>query len=320
MTLQTTNPSQKDQKIEKAAVPISESNIIVGVPCYNEEKTIAKLIVQLRSIASKIIVCDDGSSDLTGEIARFMGCEVITHPRNLGKGAALRSLFLAARNHKPDVFVTLDGDGQHNALDLAKLILPVLNKECDIAIGSRFEDRDSQSEMPGYRKFGSKMINSVVRKASNLSVKDTQSGYRAYSLDAITKITPGEFGMAGDTEILDQAREEDLSIREFATKISYDPSLRTSKKDPFSHSMEVLASTLKFASLRHPLIFYGLPSLAFFFVSLILGIYSGAFYATNGRLPFGPALVAVSSFIVSALLGAVAVILFSLTTIIRSQA
>jgi glycosyltransferase involved in cell wall biosynthesis len=318
--------SKKEQLFEDAKViqpkpeaelgTLAHSKVIVGIPCYNEEKTIAKIVVQLRGVADKIIVCDDGSSDMTSDIASALGCKVIVHSRNEGKGAALRSLFKEAREERLDVFVTIDGDGQHEPIDLPKLIKPIIQGECDITIGSRY--LDETSEMPGYRRFGSNVINSFVHKTSQVKAADTQSGYRAYSRRALMQITPGEDGMAVDAEILALASSLGLRTKEVGTKINYD-GLETSTQNPISHSMQVIAGSLKFASLKHPLIFYGIPCIGFFLVSLIMGVYSGVTYASAGRLPFGPSLVAVSSFIVSAVLGAVAVILFSLTTVIKQN-
>ena len=72
-------------------------NIIVGIPAYNEEKNIAAIITRLKKITDKIIVCNDGSSDLTSKIAEELGAIVINHERNMGYGAAIRSIFLKAK-------------------------------------------------------------------------------------------------------------------------------------------------------------------------------------------------------------------------------
>jgi glycosyltransferase involved in cell wall biosynthesis len=311
------SPDQSDDQIS-TNLKFGKFKVVVGIPCYNEEKTIAKIILQLRGKADRILVCDDGSEDMTLDIARALGCKVIRHAHNLGKGAALRSLFIAAREEEPDVFVTIDGDGQHNPVDVSRLVTLVADDVCDIAIGSRFEDENSQVEMPGYRKFGSSILNSVVRKTSSVSAKDTQSGFRAYSREAMTRITPGEEGIAADSEILQLASLEGLRVKEISTKIFYD-GLDTSARNPFSHSMEVIGGSLKFISLRHPLIFYGIPSIAFLIVSIVLGVWMLLYYDSVGRLPFGPTVGAAASFTIAMVLGAVAVILFSLSTVIRQK-
>ena len=82
--------------------------IAIGIPAYNEEKNIASIITKLKKITDSIIVCDDGSSDLTGDIARDLGALVINHPKNLGYGAAIHSLFLKAKELDFDVLIRLN--------------------------------------------------------------------------------------------------------------------------------------------------------------------------------------------------------------------
>ena len=101
--------------------------ITVGIPAYNEEKNIAKIIVELKKVADQIIVCDDGSTDSTSIIAESLGAIVIKHPKNLGYGSAIRSIFLKAREINSEVLVTVDADGQHKIEDIEKVIKPHLN-------------------------------------------------------------------------------------------------------------------------------------------------------------------------------------------------
>ncbi len=293
---------------------LTNANVVVGIPCYNEEDAIARVIVGLSGIADKIIVCDDGSDDMTADIARALGCQVIRHERNMGKGVAMRSLFKAARQTDADVFVTIDGDGQHSPADIPRLVMSVLSKGCDIAIGSRYVG--NSSDMPVYRRFGSKVLNSVINKSFKISVKDTQSGLRAYSKEAIAKISTSEDGMAVDTEILAKASSLGMRVKEFPAKISYGGS-KTSTKDPVSHSAEVLGSTIKFLSIGHPLKFYGVAAVIFFVSSVLIGVWTVFNYLHTGILPLGLTLITISLFIISGILAAIAIIIFSLTTVVR---
>ena len=87
--------------------------IIVGIPAFNEEKNIASIITKLNKIADSVVVCDDGSTDLTSDIAKKMGAIMINHEKNLGYGGAIRSIFLKAKEIDGDILVTFDADGQH---------------------------------------------------------------------------------------------------------------------------------------------------------------------------------------------------------------
>ena len=112
--------------------------VVVGIPAFNEENTIARVVLEAQKYADVVVVCDDGSSDLTCEIAERLGTDVVKHERNLGYGAAIKSLFERARALDADVLVTLDADGQHDPQEIPKVVWPVANCVADVVIGSRF--------------------------------------------------------------------------------------------------------------------------------------------------------------------------------------
>ena len=154
-------------------------NIAIGIPAYNEEKNIAVIITKLKKITDKIIVCDDGSSDFTAKISEELGAIVIKHEKNLGYGAAIRSIFLKAKESECDVLVTFDADGQHKIEDIKKVVKPIVDDESDIVIGSRFLD-ESEKDVPNYRKVGIKIITRITNASIKKQLKDSQSGLRAY--------------------------------------------------------------------------------------------------------------------------------------------
>ena len=100
--------------------------VVVGIPAFNEERTIAKAVLESQRFADKVVVCDDGSSDMTAEIAERLGADVARHERNLGYGAAIQSLFRRARELDADVLVTLDMDGQHDPSEVSDVVKPIV--------------------------------------------------------------------------------------------------------------------------------------------------------------------------------------------------
>ena len=140
--------------------------IIVGIPAFNEEKNIASIITRLSGVVDTILVCDDGSTDLTSEIAKKMGVLVIKHEKNLGYGGAIRSIFLKAKEMDGDILVTFDADGQHRIEDIKNVINPIVKENADLVIGSRFLD-DSEKEVPRYRKVGIKVITKITNASIN---------------------------------------------------------------------------------------------------------------------------------------------------------
>ena len=112
--------------------------IAIGIPAYNEEKNIAPIIAKITEKGFSVILCNDGSIDMTEKIAQQMGAIVINHTKNLGYGGAIRSLFLKAKEMECDVLVTFDADGQHRIQDIDTVLEPILKNQADIVIGSRF--------------------------------------------------------------------------------------------------------------------------------------------------------------------------------------
>jgi len=240
--------------------------IIVGIPAFNEEKNIASIITKLMDITDTIIVCNDGSNDLTSEIAEKMGAVVINHEKNLGYGGAIRSIFLRAKEMEGDILVTFDADGQHRIEDIEKVTEPIINQEADLVIGSRFLD-DSEKEVPQYRKVGIKVITKLTNASIKKQLTDSQSGFRAYSKNVINELNPSELGMGISTEILIKASSKNFKIVEVPIKISYFG--ETSTHNPVAHGSSVILSTIKYTSIEHPLKFYGIPSVIFLIVGAV---------------------------------------------------
>jgi len=289
-------------------------DITIGIPAYNEEKNIASIIVKLKKIAQKIIVCNDGSTDLTGEIAQKLGAVVINHPKNLGYGSGIRSIFQKAKEIDSDILVTFDADGQHQVEDIKKVIEPILKNKADIVIGSRFLENKNVSA-PKYRKIGIKLITKVTNSTLKEKITDSQSGFRAYNKDVITKLEPGDVGMGISTEILIKASSRGFKIAEVPINILYEGN--TSSHNPVSHGTSVLLSTIKYISIEHPLKFYGIPSLIFFAIGLTFTFLSVQYYAEIGRLNTNLTLVAAGTILIGVILVITTILLYSLVSVVR---
>ena len=291
-------------------------SIIVGIPAFNEEKNIAVLIIQLKKIADKIIVCNDGSTDLTSKIAEGLGVTVINHEKNLGYGAAIRSIFLKSKDLDGDILVTFDADGQHRIKDINRVINPIINEESDLVIGSRFLDK-SEKEVPQYRKVGIKIITKVTNATIKKQLTDSQSGFRAYSKKVLNELNPSELGMGISTEILIKASAKNFRISEVPIKITYNGD--TSTHNPISHGSSVLLSTIKFTSIEHPLKFYGIPSMIFFAIGLFFVYFSTQYYAEIGRLNTNLTLVAAGTMLIAIVLLITSILLYSLISVVREK-
>lgn len=233
--------------------------LLVAIPAYNEEVAIGSVVARAKVYADKVIVVDDGSKDKTAEVARLVGAEVITHEKNGGYGAAIRTCFSVAKKYNADVMVIIDADGQHSPSDIPLLVEEMKLSGADIVIGSRFLNGNAAKDnIPAYRKVGMKVLDTATAMGSGVNVTDTQSGFRAYSRNAIRKIQLGDTGMGAGSEILIKAAEQNLKISEAQIKVRYDIK-GTSSKGPVSHGLSVLHSIIGLISQKKPMIFFGVP-------------------------------------------------------------
>ena len=287
--------------------------ITVGIPAYNEEKNIAKIIVGLKKVADQILVCNDGSTDSTAEIAESLGAIVIKHPKNLGYGSAIRSIFLKSREINAEVLVTIDADGQHKIEDVKKVIKPIVDGQADISIGSRFLEEGDNA--PKYRKLGINIITKVTNSSLSEKITDAQSGFRAYNNKVLQSLTPSDSGMGISTEILIKSSNLGLKIAEVPTEIQYEG--ETSSQNPISHGTGVLISTLKYISIERPLVFYGIPSFIFFIIGLTFTFFAVQYYAEIGRLNTNLTLIAGGTLLIGVILIVTTILLYSLVSVVR---
>jgi len=290
--------------------------ITIGIPAFNEEKNISKIINKLKKITDKIIVCDDGSDDSTGKIAREMGALVIRHEKNLGYGAAIRSIFLKAREQESESLITLDSDGQHRIEDIQTVLEPIKNGESDLVIGSRFLDNDGKN-VPGYRKVGIKILTKLANTSLEQNITDSQSGFRGYGKRVIQEITPSESGMGVSNEILIKASKKGFQIVEVPIVILYNGD--TSTHNPISHGSSVIMSTLKFISMEHPLKFYGIPGSIFLAIGLVFLVYTIQLFTETRQILLSSAIIGVGSVTFGAIMLMSAILLYSMVNLIRNK-
>ena len=191
----------KPQVVEQPK-QVMKSRIVVGIPCHDGEGIIGKAVVKLSSLGDEIVVCDDGSTDMTEEIARKLGCKIVKHPRQLGVSDSITSLFLAARRLQAETLLTISPDSDVKMEEISRLLEAVENEECDIAIGS---------SVPV-------LVDSLDVHAETFTgeVKDKSSLLRAYGKKALALIAPPTSQtVVVDSEVLQIAEQQGLRVREF---------------------------------------------------------------------------------------------------------
>jgi glycosyltransferase involved in cell wall biosynthesis len=289
---------------------------IACFPALNEEGVIGDLVKKTIPLVDSVVVCDDGSTDLTSKEAKDAGAFVITHSKNKGKGAALKSLFDFARHSNADVIVTIDGDGQFLPEEIPKLTKDIENGNSDIVVGYRFE---TEKDMPSYRKFGNKVLDKLSKQASNLNLRDTQSGFRAYSKKAIEKIDFKNNGFVADSEILIDASTKNLTISEQHVTVLYNTGSRTSTQNPIIHGGSVLISLLEMVLMKRPIVFLGIPGLIMSFIGIITSSFTLISFNETGYFSIPFTLLSIVLFTVGIMLILVSGILFSFNRTINSR-
>lgn len=285
----------EDAEVVAGKVAAAQPFVVVGVPAFNEEKSIARVVLEAQKYADRVVVCDDGSSDLTGEIADRLGAEVVKHDRNLGYGAAVQSLFRRARELGADVLVTLDADGQHEPREIPDVAKPIFDDAADVVIGSRFIDGHSARVMPWYRKVGVTLISKLVNNGAEHGVKDSQSGFRAYNRKCLESLTLLENGMGVSAEILMNARKVGLRVCEVPSSCNYDNGdVETSTYNPVRHLFDVVKSIVRLVVEDKPLTMLGIPGIMCLIVGSFFGVWMLQIYSAEHRIVTNIALASIA--------------------------
>lgn len=162
--------------------------VAVVIPAFQATATIGDVVTRTRATLpdAQVIVVDDGSSDGTGEEGRGRGATLVTHPRNRGKGVALRAGIARACADDADLIVTLDADGQHPPEEIPRLLAPLAEGRADLVLGARRRD----GVMPLSRRFTNWLSASLASRIAGQPLHDVQTGFRAFTRAVVERIHP----------------------------------------------------------------------------------------------------------------------------------
>lgn len=268
------------------------SNTLVAIPAYNEEIGIGSTVLSVQKITKNVLVVDDGSSDATADIAREAGATVIEHEQNQGKGGAVQTIFDYAAGSDYKALVLIDGDGQHVPEEIPEVVHPVINGHAEMVIGSRYIESET-TETPLYRRVGQQTLDSLTTGSSGESLTDTQSGFRAFSVEAVEKISITTDGIGVESEMIDRASAADLEISEVPIDVRYD-GVDGQTYNPLRHGLAVVVFILQLVRDKHPLVFFGAPGMLLFLFGTLYGLQGILVYQATGV--FYPAKVLVAGF------------------------
>jgi hypothetical protein len=315
-------------------MPKKRSVVAACIPAFNEEATIARVVLLAERYVDQVFVCDDGSTDMSGIIAEALGAVVVLHEANLGYEAALLSLFEEAVKRGVDVAVTLDADGQDDPSEIPKLLERLNVGDVDIVVGSRFLEGGG-SEAPEGREAGTEEIAGVVAEGG-VKVTDAESGFRAYTRHALESLTPAEEGVGVSTGILLKAGEKGLRIAEVPIHVEHDEN--SSAQSPVSHGLDLVPATLNEnpstrspvprgldlvpitlnrLSIRYPLLFYGGPGFITSAVALVFWYWMLQIFDSSREVNPDLALVAAGASTVGLVLLLVSIALWVINSVVR---
>jgi|SRR3989338_321743 len=262
--------------------------LIVQIPAYNEESTIAQVIKNIpRRIPNinevKVLVIDDGSTDKTFEEAKKSGADYIYKSTvNKGLGKNFQKGIEISLKKGGDIIVNIDGDGQFNPKDIPVLIQPILKGEADMVTCSRFINPGLTKNMPMLKKWGNKRFTNLISRITGKKFSDTQCGFRAYNKEAALRMNlNGKFTYT--QEVFIDLAEKGMRIKEMPLEVVYhrDRKSHISNKLFSNYGLKSLAIIAKATRDTQPLTFFGLPGLIIFVLGVIGGIISFIYWLTH---------------------------------------
>lgn len=283
------------------------------IPAYNEEKTIGSVVLGTLQHTSRVIVVDDGSTDQTGEISKLAGAELLVHPTNQGKGAALKTGFEAAGD--AEVIVTLDSDGQHETSQIPKLIEPIINDEADMVNGSRYLNR-KDDKTPAYRRVGQNVLDAATNISGDLKITDSQSGFRAFAGHTIPVFGFHSTGYTIESEMLIDAAKAGLRIKEVEINAVYGEDSHH-KANPVKHGVSVLLRIIRDMEYNRPLYYFGIPGLIMVVIGIVLSIRFFTEYISGSSITLLPTALAALLTIFGSFIAFTGLILHSISRMIE---
>lgn len=263
--------------------------IAILIPCYNESKTIKKVINDYRKILpeAKIYVYDNNSTDGTDMIAQEAGA-IVRYERRQGKGNVIRTMF---REIDAECYIMVDGDDTYPAESAPKMAQLVLNQKSDMVVGDRLSSTYFSENKRAFHNFG----NSLVRQSINLlfksNIKDIMTGYRAFSYEFVKTFPVLSQGFEIETEMTIHAIDKGLQVDNMVIEYRDRPSGSESKLNTYSDGLKVLKTISKLYRIYKPLGFFGTLSIVLAILAAVFFVPVLYTYFITGLVPNFPTLI-----------------------------
>lgn len=277
-----------------------KSKIAVLIPCYNESKTIEKVVKDYKNALPEadIYVYDNNSTDGTDEIARKAGA-IVRYERKQGKGNVIRSMF---REIEADCYLMIDGDDTYPAESAREMCNYVLNDNVDMVIGDRLSSTYFTENKRAFHNFGNRIVRWSINTIFRSKINDIMTGYRAFSYQFAKSYPVLSKGFEIETEMTIHAIDKNFTLKEISVQYRDRPEGSVSKLNTYKDGVKVIKTIATLFKEYKPGLFFNLISLIIFIIAAILAIPVFVEYMNTGLVPRFPTLIVACILLVICLL------------------
>lgn len=266
-----------------------DKKIAVLIPCYNEAKTIEKVVKDYKEVLpnASIYVYDNNSSDGTDKIAKKAGA-IVKYEYRQGKGNVIRSMF---KDIDADCYLMIDGDDTYPKENAVEMCNYILEGKADMVIGDRLSSTYFTENKRPFHNLGNKLVRWLINTLFKSNVKDIMTGYRAFSYEFVKTFPVLSKGFEIETEMTIHALDKNFLLKEIPVGYRDRPTGSVSKLNTYRDGFRVLKTIARLFKEYKPMIFFGIISSIFFIISLIFSIPVFVEYFKTGLVPRFPTLI-----------------------------
>lgn len=273
--------------------------IAVLIPCYNEARTIGKVVSDFRAVLPEaaVYVYDNNSTDGTAEIAAAAGA-IVRHEYQQGKGNVIRRMF---REIDAECYVMTDGDDTYPAESAPEMVRLVLERQADMVVGDRLSSTYYEENKRPFHNLGNRIVRSSINALFHSEIKDIMTGYRAFSLNFVKTFPVLSRGFEIETEMSIHAIDKNMAVQNVVIDYRDRPEGSVSKLSTFSDGFRVLRTILRLFRTYRPLRYFGLIALLLAAVSLAFFIPVLIDFMRTGKVDRFPTLIVCGFAVIAAI-------------------
>ena len=263
--------------------------IAVLIPCYNESRTIQKVVEDFKRVLPEAVVYvyDNNSTDGTDAIARRAGA-IVRYEYKQGKGNVIRRMF---RDVEAECYIIIDGDDTYPVEAAPELIRPVFEKNADMVVGDRLSSTYFTENKRAFHNFGNSLVRRSINRLFDADIKDILTGYRAFSYLFVKSFPVLSKGFEIETEMSIHAADKNMQLENVIIEYRDRPEGSVSKLNTFSDGFRVLCTIARMYQTYKPMHFFGLLSMALAALSILFLIPIMVEYTKTGLVPHFPTLI-----------------------------